>query len=45
MQVPKSKNAVSGRDILWPDLMSEGTETLVEKKKANSTTLMSNFRF
>ena len=29
--------------ILWPELMSEGKETLLEKKKANGTMLGSNF--
>ena len=28
MQVPGSDNAGLGSDILWPELMSEGTETL-----------------
>ena len=27
----------------WPELMSEGKETLLEKKKANGTMLGSNF--
>ena len=42
MQVPGSDNAGPGRDnagpgsdILWPELMSEGKETLLAKKKAN----------
>ena len=43
MQVPGSDNAGPGRDILGLELMSEGIETLLEKKKANSTMLGSNF--
>ena len=38
MQVPRS-------DILGPELMSEGIETLLEKKKANGIMLGSNFIF
>ena len=37
MQVPGGDNAGPGSDILWPKLMSEGKETLVEKMKANGT--------
>ena len=36
MQVP-------GGDILWPELMSEGKETLLEKMKANGTLFEFNF--
>ena len=43
MQVPGSDNAGPGRDILGLELMSEGIETLLEKKKANGIILMSNF--
>ena len=43
MQVPGSDNAGPGSDILWPELMSEGKKTLLEKKKANGTILWSNF--
>ena len=43
MQVPGSDNAGPGSDILWPELMSEGKETLLEKKKANDTKMGSNF--
>ena len=43
MQVPGSDNAGPGSDILWLELMSEGKETLIEKKKANGTILGSNF--
>ena len=44
MQVPWSdKNAGPGSDNLGPELMSEGKETLLEKKKANGTMLGSNF--
>ena len=43
MQVPGSDNAGPGSDILGPELMSEGIETLLEKKKANGTMLGSNF--
>ena len=34
---------VPGRDILGLELMSEGIETLLEKKKADSKMLGSNF--
>ena len=37
MQVPGSDNAGPGSDILWSEFMLEGKETLLEKKKANST--------
>ena len=43
MQVPGSDNAGPGSDILGPELMSEGIETLLKKKKANGTMLGSNF--
>ena len=43
MQVPGSDNAGPGSDILWPELMSKGKETLLKKKKGNSTRLGSNF--
>ena len=43
MQVPGSDNAGPGSDILCPELMSEGKETLLEKKKPNGTMLGSNF--
>ena len=35
MQVPGNDNAGPGSDILGLELMSEGIETLLEKKKAN----------
>ena len=37
MQVPGSDNAGPTSDILGLELMSEGTETLLEEKKANGT--------
>ena len=43
MQVPESDKSGPGSDILWPELMSEGKEALLEKKKANVTILRSNF--
>ena len=43
MQVPGSDNAGPGSDILWLELMSEGKETLLEKKKVNGIMLGSNF--
>ena len=43
MQVHGSDNAGPGSDILVPELMSEGIETLLEKKKAYGTMLGSNF--
>ena len=39
MQVPGSDNAGPGSDILGLELMSEGIETLLEKKKANGIML------
>ena len=43
MQVPGGDNAGPGSDILWPKLMSEGKETLLETMKANSTLFEFNF--
>ena len=43
MQVPGSDNAGPGSDILGLELMSEGIETLLEKKKANGIMYGSNF--
>ena len=43
MQVPGSDNAGPGRDFLGLELMSEGIETLLEKKKANG--IMFGFSF
>ena len=43
MQVPGSDNAGPGSDILGPELMSEGKETLLEKMKANGTIFELNF--
>ena len=43
MQVPEVIMQVPGSDILGPELMSEGIETLLEKKKANGITFGSNF--
>ena len=43
MLVPGSDNAGPGSDILGPELMSEGIETLLEKKKANGIMFGSNF--
>ena len=43
MQVPGSDNAGPGSDILGPELMSEGKETLLEKRKANGTIFEMNF--
>ena len=43
MQVPGSDNAGPGSDILVLELMSEGIESLLEKKKANGIMLGSNF--
>ena len=43
MQVPGSDNAGPGSDILWPELMSEEKETLLEKTKANCTIFKLNF--
>ena len=45
MHVPGSDNAGPRSDILGPELMSEGKETLLEKKKANGIILMSNLIF
>ena len=42
MQVPESDIAGLGRDILGLELMSEGMETLLEKKKANGKMFGSN---
>ena len=39
---PGGKNAGPESDILWPELMSEGKETLLELKKVNRT-MWSNF--
>ena len=36
MQVPGSDNAGPGSDILGPELMSEGKETLLEKMTATA---------
>ena len=43
MQVPGSYNAGPGRDILGLEMMSEGIETLLEKKKANGIIFGSSF--
>ena len=43
MQVPGSDNAGPGRDILGLELMSEGIETLLEKKKANGIMFGTSF--
>ena len=43
MRVPGGDNAGPRSNILWPELMSEGKETLLEKKKANGTIFGSNF--
>ena len=43
MQLPKGDNAGPGSDILWPDLMSEEEETLLEKTKAHCTIFKLNF--
>ena len=37
MQVPGGDNSGPIGDLLWPDLMSVGEETLSEKIKANGT--------
>ena len=34
---------VPGGDIVWPELLSEEKETLLEKKKANVTIFVSNY--
>ena len=33
MKVPGGDNADCGSDILWPELMLEGKETLLEKEQ------------
>ena len=45
MQVPGGDNAGQGSDIVGPELMSEGKETLLEKKEAQylSLTLFAPF--
>ena len=43
MQVPGNDNAVPGSDILGLELMLEGIETLLEKKKANGIMFESYF--
>ena len=43
MQVPGSDNTGPGSEILWPKLMSEEKETLLDKKKVNDTMWGSNF--
>ena len=43
IQVPGRDNAGPGSDILGPELMLKGKETLIEKKKANGIILVSNF--
>ena len=43
MQVPGGDNAGPGSDILWLELMLEGKEPLLGKKKVNGTMLGSNF--
>ena len=43
MLVPGSDTASPGRDILGLELMSEGIETHLEKKKANGLMFGSNF--
>ena len=43
MQVAGSDNAGPGRDIFGVELMSEGIETLLEKRKANGILFGSNF--
>ena len=45
MQVPGSDNAGPGSDILGLELISEGIDTLIEKKKANGIIFGSNFIF
>ena len=37
MQVLGGDNAGPGRDIVWPELMSEEKETIIYKKRANVT--------
>ena len=43
MQVPGSDNAGPGSDILLPEKMLEGNETLLKKTKANGRVLVSYF--
>ena len=43
MQVTGRDNAGPGSDILGPELMSEGKETVLEKMKANGTIFELNF--
>ena len=43
MQVPGSDNAGPGSDILGLELMSEGIEICLKKKKANGIMFWSNF--
>ena len=43
MQVPGSYNAGPGRDIFGLEMMLEGIETLLEKKKANGIIFGSSF--
>ena len=43
IHVPGSDNTGPGREILWPKLMSEEKETLLDKKKVNGTMLGSKF--
>ena len=45
MQVPGTDNAGPGSDILGLEMMLEGLETVLEKKKANGITLRSKFIF
>ena len=37
MKVPGGDNVRPGRDIVWPELMSEEKETIIYKKRANVT--------
>ena len=43
MQVHGGDNAGPGSNILWPELMSGGKETLLEKMKANGTMFECSF--
>ena len=45
MKVPGDDNAGPRSDILWPKLILEGQETLLEKMKANGTIFKFNFIF
>ena len=45
MQVPGGDNAGPGSDILWPELMSGGKETLLKKMEANGTMFECSFIF